>query len=206
MTFDSTFNVGNIIALCAMAVSIIFGVISICKSKKAKESEEKAKAFAKNADEHNVAAKKYYDKMVDVLNESIKMDLIYENRTINSKAEAILISNQSSVAITIIEFGVFLNEQKIDTGKLGIKIKELPLSILSESTRKIASVEIRNDHIQDEDIYYLLGHCLWGKENPYPRDEDNPKVYLYAKDTKGQEHKNFIGMRKDIIKRYDTQE
>lgn len=67
MTFDNTVSIGDIIAFGAMVISIVFGVISICKSKKAKASEQKAAEYAENADSHNKAAKDYYEKMNEKL-------------------------------------------------------------------------------------------------------------------------------------------
>lgn len=63
MTFDYTVSVGDIIAFGAMIVSIVFGIIAISKSKKAKASEEKAAEYARIANDTNVVIKEYYEKI-----------------------------------------------------------------------------------------------------------------------------------------------
>lgn len=197
--------VGAIVSIAAMVVSIVFGVKSARKSKKAKASEEKAKAHAENADKYYIAAKDYYERLASSMDETIRIDLIYENRTINIRKEAVQIANLSAKTITLTEFGAYLNDHRIDIAKLDIKIEELPLSIAPDSSVKITKIIARQPHIHDEDIYYLLGFCLLGKENPYINDGDNPRVFFYVKDTQGNEYKNFIGMRKDLIERYEKE-
>jgi len=62
---DWTISVGDIIAVAAMGISIFMAIISSRKSKQAKK-------YAKDANKHNIAAKKYYDSMNEEIVEQKK--------------------------------------------------------------------------------------------------------------------------------------
>ena len=60
LIFNNEVSVGDVIALGAMILSAVFAIISICKSSKAKESEEKAKDYLKKLEDYYGEASEYY--------------------------------------------------------------------------------------------------------------------------------------------------
>ncbi len=132
----------------------------------------------------------------------ITLNLTYDAYKVGKKEEVLLVSNESFHTITLVKFGVYLNRHRIDSGKLDIELKEIPLTVYANSCVKITKCIVKGPEIREERIYTLLGFCLLGKENPYQLNRDNPKVYFYVEDTCGKEYKTFIGKRKDIITRY----
>ncbi len=132
----------------------------------------------------------------------IRLNLIYDTDEYGNKNEAIMITNDSTRIITLFDFGIYLNRHRINISKLDIELEDLPLTVLASSHVKITKGTVREPYIHEERLYIFLGYCLLGKENPYIKNGDNPKVYFYVKDTSGKQYKSFIGMRKDIIEAY----
>ena len=65
------------LTILSMVVAVIAAFVSWLKSKKAKESELRAEEYSQNANDYNLAAKKYYDEML-AKHESAKPKMLRE--------------------------------------------------------------------------------------------------------------------------------
>ena len=132
----------------------------------------------------------------------IIINLIYENDMYGVKKEAILITNQCTHTITLTELGIYLNYHKVDITEYKIVFEDIPLTIHATSQIKVVKATMSENCIHSLGIYDVLAYCMLGKQNPYQKEKDNPKVYMVAKDTFGKEYKHFIGRRKEILNQH----
>ena len=94
-----------------MVVAVIAAFVSWLKSKKAKESELRAEEYSRNANDYNLAAKKYYDEMI-VKHESAKPKMLREE--LKEKAQIFVSVNMMPKTMKVAEHLEITKEEAFD--------------------------------------------------------------------------------------------
>jgi hypothetical protein len=109
--FSDTFTFGDLLTILSMVVAIFAAFVSWVKSIRAKESELKAEEYSKNANDFNLAAKKYYDEMI-VVHENAKPKM--QREELKEKAHIFISVNMMPKTMDIAEYLAITKEEAFD--------------------------------------------------------------------------------------------
>lgn len=122
-SLKENFSFSDVIAFLSMIGAIIATIAAWVNKRKASQSEARAKQYAKNADEANQSAKRYYDEMIGHLERQnkqidkaeIKKAIIMEikERVIPSLAHL-----SEKVGVSVTEIDNLINELNVDGYKI----------------------------------------------------------------------------------------